>query len=103
MTEREKDLMTNPAEKQTFVDPAEPTPTTALPTIAIVVAVLAIFLMLYRWRYGTTTEPLQALHLERGVSAANHWKYRAAGVGVAEYRDRAAQARRQCRPVNPPA
>ena len=45
MTEREKDLMTNPAEKQTFVDPAEPTPTTALPTIAIVVAVLAIIIV----------------------------------------------------------
>jgi hypothetical protein len=53
MTEREKELMTSPAEKQTFVDPAEPKATTAFPSIAIVVAVLAIIivaiiLMLYR-------------------------------------------------------
>jgi hypothetical protein len=53
MTEREKDLMTDPAEKQSFVDPAEPKATTAFPTIAIVVTVLAviivaIILMLYR-------------------------------------------------------
>jgi hypothetical protein len=53
MTEREKKLMTNPAEQETFIDPAEPKATTAFPTIAIVVAVLAIIivaiiLMLYR-------------------------------------------------------
>ena len=51
MTEREKEpitrpsdpqLMSNPAEKQTFVDPAEPKATTAFPTILVVVAVLAI-------------------------------------------------------------
>jgi hypothetical protein len=52
MTEREKELMTNPAEKETFVDAAEPKVTTAFPTIAIVVTVLAIvivaiILMLY--------------------------------------------------------
>ena len=53
MTEREKELMTNPAEKATYVDPAEPKATTAFPTIAIVVTALAIIivviiLMLYR-------------------------------------------------------
>ena len=53
MTEREKELMSDPAEKQTFVDPAEPKATTAFPTIAIVVTVLAIIsvaiiLMLYQ-------------------------------------------------------
>ena len=45
MTEREKELMKDPAEKQTFVDPAEPKATTAFPTIAIVVAALAIILV----------------------------------------------------------
>jgi hypothetical protein len=53
MTDREKELMTDPAEHQTFVDPAEPKATTAFPTIAIVVVVLAIIivaiiLVLYR-------------------------------------------------------
>jgi len=53
MTDREKELMTDPAENQTFVDPAEPKATTAFPTIAIVVVVLAIIivaiiLVLYR-------------------------------------------------------
>jgi hypothetical protein len=53
MTEHEKELMTNLAEKETFVDPAEPKATTAFPTIAIVVVALAIIivaiiLMLYR-------------------------------------------------------
>ena len=53
MTEREKEVMSDPAEKQTFVDPAEPKATTAFPTIAIVVTILAIIivamiLMLYR-------------------------------------------------------
>jgi hypothetical protein len=42
MTEREKDLMSNPAEKESYADPAEPKATTAFPTIAIVVTVLAI-------------------------------------------------------------
>lgn len=45
MSERKKDLMTNPAEKQTFVDPAEPKATTAFPAIAIVVAVMAVILV----------------------------------------------------------
>lgn len=53
MTEREKELMKNPAEEQTFVDPAEPKATTAFRAIAIVVAILAVILvvvvlMLYR-------------------------------------------------------
>jgi hypothetical protein len=53
MSKRENELMSNPAEKQTFVDPAEPKATTAFPTIAIVVVALAIIivaiiLMLYR-------------------------------------------------------
>ena len=45
MTEREKELMTNPAEKATFVDLAEPKATTAFPTLAIVVTVLAIIIV----------------------------------------------------------
>jgi hypothetical protein len=45
MTEHEKELMTNPAEKETFVDPGEPKATTAFPTVAIVVAVLAIIIV----------------------------------------------------------
>jgi len=53
ITEREKELMADPAEDETFVYPAEPKATTAFPTIAIVVVVLAsvivaIILMLYR-------------------------------------------------------
>ena len=53
MTERKKDLMKDPAEGQTFVDPAEPKPTTAFPILAIVVTMAAviivvIILMLYR-------------------------------------------------------
>ena len=45
MTEREKEIMTNPAENETFVDPAEPKATTAFPTIGIVVTVLAVILV----------------------------------------------------------
>ncbi len=45
MTEREKELMTNPAEEETFVDTAEPKATTAFPTIAIAVTVLAIIIV----------------------------------------------------------
>jgi hypothetical protein len=53
MSERNKDLMRNPAEQESFVDPTEPKATTAFPTIAIVVTALAIIivaiiLMLYR-------------------------------------------------------
>jgi hypothetical protein len=42
MTEREKDLMSNPAEKESYADPADPPATTAFPTIASGVAILAI-------------------------------------------------------------